>query len=161
MLGVYIEKRQTMVARGPGRIRSGSPKEKLPKSSTSLRHPTALTNSASSGTRTLPQRSPAGDLAPPAKLSGLDQFLKLIHPRTSKLSKAKLKIAPSGAIVFTPVESQDSLGSSTLQGKSFPSTYIDIGKLTNEHSRDSGCTICRLERRKTAVNACTRPCKSL
>lgn len=57
------------------------------------------------------------DLALPIKPSGLDQVLKLIHPRTSKLSKAKLRIAPSGAIVFAPVQSQESLGFSTLPGK--------------------------------------------
>ena len=104
-----------MVSRGLGRMRGGSAKkDQLTKSPTSLPHPTNLLNSAISRTETLSHRSSAGDLAPASKPSGLDQVLKLVHPRTSKLSKSKLKIAPSGAIVFTPVQSHESLGSSIL-----------------------------------------------
>lgn len=104
-----------MVSHVLGRIRSGSPKEdKLQNTPTSLPHPTTIINSAISRTKALSQKSSAGDLVPSSKPSGLDKALKLIHPRTSKISKAGLRIAPSGAIVFTPVQSQESLGSSTL-----------------------------------------------
>ena len=109
-----------MVSPGLGRIRGGSAKKaRLPNTPTSLPHPNTLLNSAVSGTKTLSHRYSAADLAPPRKPSGLDQALKLIHSRTPKLSKAKLKIAPSGAIVFTPVQSLESLGSSILPGKAF------------------------------------------
>lgn len=104
-----------MVSHVLGRIRSGSAKEdKL--QDTSLPHPTTIIDPAISRTKDLSQKSSAGDLAPLSKPSGLDKALKLIYPRTSKISKAGLKIAPSGAIVFTPVQSQESLGSSILPG---------------------------------------------
>lgn len=99
-------------------IRGGSAKNnKLPNPLTSLPRPTTLISSALGRTKTLAHRHSAGDLAPPRKSSGLDKALELIHPRTSELSNAKLKIAPSGAIVFTSVPSQESLGSTILSGK--------------------------------------------
>lgn len=102
---------------GQSRIRGGSAKNDIfPNTSTSLPHPTTLINSVISRTKTLSHRSSADDLTPPSKPSGLDQVLKLFHPRKSKLSNAKLRIAPSGAIVFTHVQSQESLGSSILPG---------------------------------------------
>lgn len=73
------------------------------------------------------------DLALPIKPSGLDQVLKLIHPRTSKLSKAKLRIAPSGAIVFAPVQSQESLGFSTLPAE-IPAVQPTDSSTTRPHS---------------------------
>ncbi|CAD6581408.1 MAG: hypothetical protein ASARMPREDX12_000453 [Alectoria sarmentosa] len=104
-----------MVSRGFGRLRGGSAKkDKFTNTPTSLPHPTTLINSAVSRKGTLAHRFSAGDLAPPSKPSGLDQALKLIHPRNSKLPKATLKIAPSGAIVFNPIRSQKSSGSSKL-----------------------------------------------
>ena len=107
-----------MVSRGFGKLRGGSAKkDKFTNTPTSLPHPTTLINSAVSRKGTLTHRLSADDLTPPSKPSGLDQTLKLIHPRNSKLPKATLKIAPSGAIVFTPIRPQKSLGSSTLPGK--------------------------------------------
>ncbi len=107
-----------MVSRGLGRFKGGfAKKDNIPNTSTSLPHQDTLINSAIRRTKTLSHRSSVGNLAPPRKPSSLDHALKLIHPRTSKLSKAKLKIAPSGAIVFTPARSQESLGSSILPGK--------------------------------------------
>ena len=107
-----------MISRGLGKIKGGSAKkDSIPNTSTSLPRQDTLINSAIRRTKTLSHRSSAGNLAPPKKPSGLDHTLKLIHPRTSKLSNPKLKIAPSGAIVFTPARSQESLGSSILPGK--------------------------------------------
>lgn len=107
-----------MTSRGLGRIMGGSAKkDRIPNIGTSLPHPTTLIDSATTRAKTLSHRYSAGDLAQSSKQSGLDRALKLIHPRTSKLSKAQLKIAPSGAIVFTPIRSQESLGSSILPGK--------------------------------------------
>lgn len=101
-----------MFSRGLGRFRVASAKkDKLPNT------PTTLTNPTVKRAKTLSHRSSATEPAPASKPSGLDQALKLIHPRPSRPSKAKLKIAPSGAIVFTPAQSQESLGSSSLPGK--------------------------------------------
>ncbi len=106
-----------MFSRGLGRIRGASvQKDDLPKTPTSLPHPTSLITSAIGIKKTLSHRSSVGDLAPPSKPSGLDQALRFIRPRISRPSKAKLKIAPSGAIVFTPMQSQESLVSSILPG---------------------------------------------
>ena len=107
-----------MVSRGFGRFRTAmAKKDKVSSTLTPLPHPTTLINPTISGTKTLAHKSSADDPAPASKSSGLDQVLKLIHPRTPRPSKATLKIAPSGAIVFTPAESQESLGSSLLPGE--------------------------------------------
>lgn len=120
-----------MTSRGLGRIMGGSAKkDRVPNIGTSLPHPTTLIDSATTRAKTLSHRYSAGDLAQSSKQSGLDRALKLIHPRTSKLSKAQLKIAPSGAIVFTPIRSQESLGSSILPAEfpAVPSTAPSIAR---------------------------------
>ena len=120
MVSVCIEKPHIMVSRGLGRFRVASAKKReLPNTPLPLPHPATPNNLPTSRTKSLSHRSSAGDLAPASKPSGLDQALKLIHPRTSTISKAKLKLAPSGASVFTPAQSQESLGSSILPGKAF------------------------------------------
>ena len=122
-----------MVSRGLGIIRSGTEKKQnLPNNPTSVPHPTRFINSSISITKILPHRSSAGDLAPTKRLSRLDQALKLIRPRTSKLSASKLKIAPSGAIVFTPILSQESLGSSVLPSKA---SLLPTYKVTDERAQ--------------------------
>lgn len=120
-----------MTSRGLGRIMGGSAKkDRIPNIGTSLPHPTTLIDSATTRAKTLSHRYSAGDLAQSSKQSGLDRALKLIHPRTSKPSKAQLKIAPSGAIVFTPIRSQESLGSSILPAEfpAVPSTAPSIAR---------------------------------
>lgn len=114
-----MEKPRIMVSRGFGRFRMAlAKKDKVSSTSTPLRrHPTALLNSSTGKTQNLAHESSADVPAPASKLSGLDRALELIRPRTSKPSKATLKIAPSGAIVFTPAQSQESLGSSVLPGE--------------------------------------------
>ena len=112
MLGIGTEKRQNMGPHVLGRIRSGSAKEDtLQNTPTSPPHPTI------SRTKDLSQKVSAGDLTPLSKPFGFNKALKLFQPRTSKTSKAGLKIAPSGAIVFTAVQSQGSSGSSILPGQ--------------------------------------------
>lgn len=120
-LGTHcIDKRRKMFSRGLVRIRGASTKkEKTQNTTTSLPHSPTIISPAVNRKRRLSQVSLTIDPAPPKKLSALDQALNLIHPRTSKVSDAKLKIAPSGAIVFTPTQSQESLGSSILHSKSF------------------------------------------
>lgn len=103
-----------MFSRGLRRFGVASAKkDKLPNT------PTTLTNRTIKRDKTLSHRSSTTEPAPASKPSGLDQVLNFIHPRPSRPSKAKLKIAPSGAIVFTPAQSQESLGSSLLPGKDF------------------------------------------
>lgn len=123
VLSICIVEGQDMIARGLGRIRGRSAKEdRIPNVLTSFPHPTTLSDSAiSRAKRTLSHRSSAGDVARPNKTSGLDRALKLFHPRRSRNPKAELRIAPSGAIVFTAVRSQESLGSSMLPGRTTPS----------------------------------------
>lgn len=107
-----------MVFRGLRSFREGhSAREEPLNTPDSLGYPSTLTKPATSSKTSSSHRSLAGSLAPPSKVSVLDQILKIILPRTSRTSKAKLKIAPSGAIVFTPVRSQESLVSSILPGK--------------------------------------------
>ena len=118
MVGVSIEKPPIMVSRGFSRFRMAmAKKDKVSSTSTPLPHQTTLINPTIGRTKTLAHGSSADNSAPASKASGLDQVLKFIHPRTSKPSKATLKIAPSGAIVFTPAQSQESLGSSILPGE--------------------------------------------
>ena len=107
-----------MVSRGFSRFRAASAKkDKVPSTSTPHPHPTTLIDPIISKTKALSHISPPGNPAPASKPSGLDQALKLLHPRPSRPSKPKLKIAPSGAIVFTPARSHESLESSILPGK--------------------------------------------
>ena len=117
--------------RGLGRLRGVSvKKEELPTTPSPLQHPITLMNPTINRTKILSHGSSAGDLALASKPSGLDQALKLIHPRISRPAKAKLKLAPSGAIVFTPAQSQESLGSSILPGKA--SLLVHRKKKANE-----------------------------
>ena len=134
-------------------------KKGLPNTPTSRSQPTTLIDSLISRRKTQSQRSTPSEVAPPFKRSGLDKVLEFIHPPISKPSAAKLKIAPSGAIVFTPVRSQESSRSSLLPGTSFP--QINIRKLTSEHSRDFGCTIYPFQNHKTPVNTYSRRSKRL
>lgn len=141
-----------MFSRGLGRIRAAwAKKDKIPNA------PTALTNPTIKRAKTLSQRSSTAEPAPASKPSGLDQALKLILPRPSRPSKAKLKIAPSGAIVFTPAQSQESLGSSLLPGK-VCLLHTSISKnLMCKNSRNSVFKTYRIEYCKTSVNAHPRP----
>ena len=117
LLFACTERHRDMVSRGLGRMRGGSVKKNnLPNNTIPLPRPTSPVTSIIPRPKTLVHRSSVGDLAPPNKPSGLDHILKLVHPRYSKLSKSTLKIAPSGAIVFTPAQSQESLGSAVLPG---------------------------------------------
>ena len=117
LLSASRERHRDMVSRGLNRMRGGSVKKNnLPNNIIPLSRPSSPVTSIIHRPKTLAHRSSVGDLTPPSKLSGLDHILKLVHPRHSKMSKSTLKIAPSGAIVFTPTRSQDSLGSSVLPG---------------------------------------------
>ena len=117
LLFACTERHRVMVSRGLGRMRGGSVKKNnLPNNAIPLPRPPSPVTSIIHRPKTLAHRSSVGDLTPPGKLSGLDHILKLVHPRHSKLSKSTLKIAPSGAIVFTPTRSQESLGSAVLPG---------------------------------------------
>ena len=142
-----------MISRGLSRFRVGSAKkEKQPNPPIPPPHPTTLTNPTIRKAKTLSDRSSTSEPAPASKPSGLDQALRLIHPRTSRPSKAKLKIAPSGAIVFTPAQSQESLRSSILPGKVL--SYVHrYKKLMCQPSRNSDLTTYRLEYCKTSINA--------
>ena len=105
-----------MVSRGLNRMRGGSVKKNnLPNNIIPLPRPASPVTSIIHRPKTLAHRSSVDDVTPPSKLPVLDHILKLVHPR-SKMSKSTLKIAPSGAIVFTPTRSQESLGSSLLPG---------------------------------------------
>ena len=118
MVGVSIEKPPIMVSRGFGRFRMAmAKKDKVSTTSTPLCHPNALINPTISRTTTLVDGSSAVDPVPASKMSGLDRALRLIQPRTSRPPKTTLKIAPSGAIVFSPAQSQESLVSSVLPGE--------------------------------------------
>lgn len=153
-----------MVSRGLGRFRVASAKKReLPNTPLPLPlpHPATPINLPTSRTKSLSHRSSAGDLAPASKPSGLDQALKLIHPRTSTISKAKLKLAPSGAIVFTPAQSQESLGSSILPGKAFLLCMSIQERLISEQCRESGFTTYKLKYCKASVNACPGSGESL
>ena len=146
-----------MFSHGLGRMRSTLlKKDELPSNPTSLPHLTILFDSAIRRRNTLSQRSSVSEVAPRIKRSGLDRALSFILPRTSRPSVAKLKIAPSGAIVFTPVQSQESLRSPTLPG-TITSQY-NIRKLTSEHS---GHGIDTFHYHKTSINASSRPSKWL
>ena len=117
ILSACTEKHENMVSRGLNRMRGGSVKKHdLPNNITPVSRPVSPVTSIIHRPKALARRSSVGDLAPPNKLSGLDHILKLVHPRHSKMLKSTLKIAPSGAIVFTPTRSQESLGSSVLPG---------------------------------------------
>lgn len=117
LLSACTGRHRNMVSRGLNRMRGGSVKKKnLPNTIIPLPSPASPVTSVVHRLKTSAHRSSVGDLTPPSKLSGLDHILKLVHPRHSKRSKSTLKIAPSGAIVFTPTRSQESLGSSVLPG---------------------------------------------
>ena len=122
-----------MVSRGLGIIKGGLAKKgNLPNNPRSVPYPTTFVDSANGITKIRPHRSSARDLAPLSKLSGLDQALKFLRPRTTKSSEAKLKIAPSGVIVFTPVLSQESLVSSVLPGKAL---FLPTYKIADERAQ--------------------------
>ena len=113
-----IDKRRKMFSRGRVRIRGASTKKEQPQNTTtSLPHSPTFISPAVNRKRSLSQISSTIDPAPPRKMSVIDQALNLIHPHATKVPNAKLKIAPSGAIVFTPAQSQESLGSSILHSK--------------------------------------------
>ena len=117
LLSACIGRHRVMVSRGLNRMRGGSVKKNnLPNNIIPVPRPASPVTSIIHRPKTLAHRSSVGDITPPNKLSGLDHILKLVHPRHSKMSKSKLKIAPSGAIVFTPTRSQESLGSSVIPG---------------------------------------------
>lgn len=100
-----------MVSRRLDRIGGRSVREdSVPRSATFLPLPTNLISSAIRRVKSLSHKYPGRDSASSSTQfdSQAAKFLHPLNPNAS-LPKTKLKLAPSGAIVFNPIESEESL----------------------------------------------------